>query len=364
MRVICLWSGLFVSALVLGSVYWLLTRTWPVAALTAEEKQMTEKLFEQTKTECFGRYLFDVPVSFTNALTDQVWIDDVRIASKRLFRPAFEQRIRLREQELKNSHTVDPIDGPFLKQVYRINSNTVIFDRNVNESVAGFGRILEGHLYHNGVSFVLTSKFRDVSDPKYQQDREEYLNSGTKKNDLNDKPQRLAEMQNLLSRLGGREDKEVPTQPGFCIPQGFIVDDNTSRKEKITLRYDLSDFYLSVYSENTSRKGESLLTWGKRDIEPALLSIRAHTLQKGRVALPGIDAEEWLVKGSQEVRNNNYDAYRFILYANEKVADNHHPLFSVKLHNSGLETKNYTDSQLVEVWRRMVRTFRYRPNAF
>lgn len=149
-----------------------------------------------------------MPVSFTNALTDQVWIDDVRIASKRLFRPAFEQRIRLREQELKNSHTVDPIDGPFLKQVYRINSNTVIFDRNVNESVAGFGRILEGHLYHNGVSFVLTSKFRDVSDPKYQQDREEYLNSGTKKNDLNDKPQRLAEMQNLLSRLGGEKIKK------------------------------------------------------------------------------------------------------------------------------------------------------------
>lgn len=109
----------------------------------------------------------------------------------------------MREQELKKSHTVDPEDQPFLKQVYRINENTVIFDRNVNGSVPGFGRILEGHLYNNGVAFIVTTEITDLSEPKYKKDREDYLNSGSKESDLNNKHQKLAEIQGLLSRLKG-----------------------------------------------------------------------------------------------------------------------------------------------------------------
>ncbi|MGV3347107.1 hypothetical protein ACGVWS_15780, partial [Enterobacteriaceae bacterium LUAb1] len=144
---------------------------------------MTDKLFTQTKPQCLGRYLFEVPVSFTNVLADLVWINEVRIASQRLSRPAFDQRIRLREQELQNSQPTDPQDQPFLKQVYRLNEHTVIFDRNKSEGVPGFGRVLEGHLYSNGVAFIVTTEITDVSDPKYKKDREEYLNSGSKESD-------------------------------------------------------------------------------------------------------------------------------------------------------------------------------------
>jgi type VI secretion system secreted protein VgrG len=34
------------------------------------------------------------------------------------------------------------------------------------------------------------------------------------------------------------------------------------------------------------------------------------------------------------------------------------------LHNSGHEMKSYTDPQLVDIWGRIIRTFRYRSNAF
>ncbi|MBU5922870.1 hypothetical protein KQV47_01560 [Enterobacter sichuanensis] len=40
-----------------------------------------------------------------------------------------------------------------------------------------------------------------------------------------------------------------------------------------------------------------------------------------------------------------------------------HPVFSVELHNSGKETKNYTDSQLVDTWDRNTRSFRYRTGS-
>ncbi|MBT0731729.1 hypothetical protein HGT72_16375, partial [Rosenbergiella nectarea subsp. apis] len=129
----------------------------------------------------------------------------------RLYRPAFVQRIRLREEVLKNSHTVDPIDQPFLKQVYRVSENAVIFDRNRNESEGGVSRILEGHLYVDGVGFILSQEITDLSDPKYQKDREDFIKAGVSAGSLNTKPQKLAELQDLMSRLSGRKDDEIPT---------------------------------------------------------------------------------------------------------------------------------------------------------
>ncbi|MCG7388823.1 T6SS immunity protein Tli4 family protein [Pantoea sp. ACRSB] len=326
---------------------------------------MTDKLFEQTRPQCIGRYLFDVPASFNNVAMGQVKINEMRIASKRLYPPAFAQRIRLREQELKNSPTVDPEDLPYLKQVYRINNNAVIFDRNKNGSVPGFGRVLEGHLYSNGVAFIVTTQIRDLSDPKYKKDKEDYLNSGTSENALNNKHQKLAEMQSLLSRLKGRKDEEVPTLPGICIPEGFIIDTNMTSKDDITLIYKPVDFEIIVNSNNTLGKDNTLLERGD-EINAALIRVGAHTLKKGPVKLPDIDAEEWLMKGKQDIyqpEEKKVNYYTFQFYGNEKNGDLKHPVFSVELHNSGKETKTYTDSQLVDIWDRITRTFRYRTGS-
>ena len=362
MRVRHLWLGLIVIVFILSTIFWLLTRSWPVAPLTVKEKQIMDNLFEQTKPQCIGRYLFDVPMSFNNVAMGQVEVNKIRITSKRLYPPAFAQRIRLREEELKNSPTVDPKDLPFLKQVYRIDSNTVIFDRNKNVGVPGFGRILEGHLYDNGVAFTVTAQIRDLSDPKYQKDKEDYLNSGT----AEDKLQNLAEMKSLLSRLKGRKDDEVPVQAGICIPEGFIYDTDTISEDVIKLVYNSDDFGLIIDTNNTLRKDDTLLERAA-GANALLINIGAHTLKKGAVKLPGINAEEWLVKGKQVVNRPEekwVSGYRFAFYANEDVADLRHPVFSVELINTGMETKNYTDSQLVDLWDRITRTFRYRPGEF
>lgn len=366
MRVRHLWMGLFVVILILSIVFWLLTRSWPVAPLTAKEKQMTDKLFEQTRPQCIGRYLFDVPASFNNVAMGQVKINEMRIASKRLYPPAFAQRIRLREQELKNSPTVDPEDLPYLKQVYRINNNAVIFDRNVNESVAGGMRVLEGHLYSKGVAFIIYAEFLDHTNPKYFEKKNMLKNAGLSESSLNNKPQKLAEMQSLLSRLKGRKDEEVPTLPGICIPEGFISDSEVISNDVIDIIYNSDDFGLIVNSDNTLRKSESLLERSD-EINPALIRVGAHTLKKGAVKLPEINAEEWLMKGKQDIyhpKEKIVPAYRFAFYGNEDIADSRHPVFSVELNNSGLETKTYTDSQLVDIWDRITRTFRYRKGTF
>ena len=334
-------------------------------ALTDKEKRMIDTLFATTKAQCVGRYIFEVPASFENILTDRAQINDVRLSSKRLYRPAFEQRIRLREEALKNSHTVDPIDQPFLKHVYRLSENAVIFDRNKNESAAGFGRVLEGHLYVDGVAFVISSEIRDVSDPKYKQDRIEYLNSGMKENQLNTKLQKLAELQDLMSRLSGRKDDEIPTLPGTCISEGFIRDRNGKPKEDITFVYPHNPVFSLSVSTNTYLGDPKSMLERTHEIQPYLTGINARTLRKDKTRIAGFEADEWLnTAPSEQSPDNPSGQLLFNVIANEKIVDFRHPIIDLTLSNHALPPPAYSDAKLVEIWDRITRSFRVRDNAF
>ncbi|SEQ51055.1 hypothetical protein SAMN05216522_103270 [Rosenbergiella nectarea] len=334
-------------------------------ALTDKEKHMVDTLFTTTKAQCVGRYVFEVPASFENTLTDRARINEVSISSKRLYRPAFVQRIRLREEVLKNSHTVDLIDQPFLKQVYRVSENAVIFDRNRNESVPGFGRILEGHLYVDGVAFIISSEIRDVSDPKYKQDRVEYLNGGMAESKLNTKPQKLAELQDLMSRLSGRKDDEIPTQPGTCISQGFIRDGSAKPKEDITFVYPHNPVFSLSVSTNTYLGDPKSMLERSHEIQPYLTEVKAKTLRKSKTQIAGFEADEWLnVAPSEKSPGHPSGQLLFNAIANEKIVDFRHPIIDLTLSNHTLPPPTYSDSELVEIWDRITGSFRLRNNAF
>jgi hypothetical protein len=340
---------------------WYLTKPVLNDGLTKEGEIMIDKLFESEKKQCIGRYFFKVPISFDNDQLNQVWINDIRISSKKMYPPAFEQRVRLREKELKFSSTVSEIDKPFLKEIHRINESTVIFDRNENESVPGFGRILEGHVYSNGIAFILKVKIRDLSDEKYKKDKDDYIRTGTLESELSNKFQRLNEMRSLIKRLSGRKDAEVPSLHGLCIPFGFIKDDTSEMNEKISLRYDLEDFTISVNNYNTSGQDVGLLE-RDNEINSALKKMDASTLKKGKVVFSSMNGEEWLIKGKQEIfhpENKTLPSYTFNFYVSEKTSDNNLSILSLELHNSGKENKSYTDEQLIEIWNRLTRSFSY-----
>ena len=334
-------------------------------ALTDKEKRMVDTLFTTTRTQCVGRYIFEVPASFANTLTDRAQINEVSISSKRLYRPAFEQRIRLREEKLQNSHTVDLIDRPFLKQVDRMSENAVIFDRNRNGSVPGFGRILEGHLYVDGVAFIITSEIRDLSDPKYNQDRISYLNGGMKESQLNTKPQKLAELKDLMSRLRGRKDDEIPTQPGTCISEGFIRDGSGKPKEDITFIYPHNSVFSLSVSTNTYLGDPASMLERSNEIQPYLTGINARTLRKNKTQIAGFEADEWLNTAPSEKSPDNPSAQLlFNVIANEKIVDTRHPIIDLTLSNHALPPPTYSDAELVEIWERITRSFRVRNNAF
>ncbi|EPL1069762.1 T6SS immunity protein Tli4 family protein, partial [Pluralibacter gergoviae] len=332
----------------------------------AEEKKMTDNLFGYTKKQCIGRYIFEVPSIFHNTLTNQVWFNDVQISTKRIYRPAFEQRIKLREEELLKTYSVNQRDNPYLKQVYRLSNDIIIFDKNEDRSVSGASRILEGYYYNNGVEFMFQTGFVDLQDPKYSDKKKMMSIAGVNEKEFNTKLRKLTEMQNLISRLSGRGDEEIPTKPGVCIPNGFVVDGDTQSEEKIYLLYRLKNFSFAVASDNTQPKNNGLLT-RVNESTPAMIKAGAMTLKKGAVVSNDINVEEWLVKGVQEIyqpEEKKVTAYRFLLFGNEKITDYKHPVLSIELSNSGLETKDYSDSQLVDIWDRITKTFKYRANAF
>lgn len=143
---------------------------------------------------------------------------------------------------------------------------------------------------------MVTTDITELSDPKYAEYKAMYANSRTPEDTLNNKLQNLAEMKSLLSRLKGRKDDEVSVQAGICIPEGFIYDTDTISKDVIKFVYKQNDYEIIIRNNNTLGKDSTLLERGG-EINAVLIRIMAHTLKKGAVKLPGINAEEWLVKG-------------------------------------------------------------------
>ncbi|MGC0857127.1 T6SS immunity protein Tli4 family protein, partial [Pantoea agglomerans] len=223
----------------------------PATASTPAQKDSTviNTLFSQTKPQCIGRYVIDVPGSFNNQLHDMVFIDDFKIESKPLYAPAFKQRVQLREQALNdaiNTPGNNSENAPFIKQTIRLlNDKGVIYDRNNSGSADSF-RHLEAHVYINGIAFIITTKILDLSAIKYSDEKKSYLNAGFSEAETNTKPAKLAALQSLISRLSGRKDEEIPSGKGVCIPNGFIRDDGGKHKESLTFRYENDDFVFGV----------------------------------------------------------------------------------------------------------------------
>ncbi len=329
---------------------------------------MIDTLFAQTKPQCIGRYLIDVPQSFNNKLKDMVFIDDFKIETQRLYLPSFEQRTRLREQELsdqtknKISKTKYPSS---LKETIRLSDEKgVIFDYN-ELGTPDIYRKLEAHVYSGMTAFIITAKIRDYSDPKNLKKKNQYISQGFTEAEANIKPATLSAMKSLISRLSGRKDEEIPVDKGVCIPDGFIKDEGGKQQEKVTFSYETDDFIVGVYMNNTYIGSENTLLSRSAAIKEELEEAHHHTIKYGELHPGGIPAQEWLSGGMQASNSIDglFPTYDFTLYANESIASLTKPRLSVGLSNTDKLSK-YSEAQMVEIWDKLVSTIRYRPNAY
>jgi hypothetical protein len=98
--------------------------------LTSSQQVTMNKINAEMKPYCVGRYMLDLPSSFTAyndaaPLDNNIWAAVISrpedmyktyLATKKMYHPGFVQLIALREKALQNSKTIDAQDMPFLKK--------------------------------------------------------------------------------------------------------------------------------------------------------------------------------------------------------------------------------------------------------
>lgn len=327
-----------------------------------EDSPVINTLFAQTKPQCIGRYVIDVPESFNNRLHDMIFIDDFKIESKPLYPPAFKLRMQLREQALRDA-TNKPgnrsENAPFLKEVIPLSDGKgAIFDHN-ESGAPDIYRQLEAHVYSGMIAFVITTDIRDFSDKKHREKKTKYLARGFTEADANTKPAKLAALQSLISRLSGRKDEDIPSAKGVCIPNGFIRDNGGKHAEKITFSYKNDDFILGVYTNNTYLGSDDTLFNRTAEIDKMLKNANQHTIKKYALSPGGVSAQAWLSGGPQTVENNVMPLYEFDLYANETDATPAKPWLNMGMNNV-FKTTRYSEAQMIEIWDRLVNSLRYK----
>ncbi|MDC9769038.1 T6SS immunity protein Tli4 family protein [Proteus mirabilis] len=324
--------------------------------LTAQDTAMIDTLFNQTQPYCLGRYTFQYPQALADKISSTIIIDGMTITSKPIFPPAFKQRLELRETELKNEPVSDTSNAPFLKQVIKLN-NGIIFDHNRDYNKPDSARILEAYVYIDNVFFLITTEFIDITDKKYKEEQDIFIENNWK---LTKKQEKLATMQSLITHLQGRPDNAIPTTKGVCIPYGFILDDGDKHLEEISILFENSQFYWAVVMDNTIASEKESLLERADEIKSVLYQYGGKTLRKGPIAYNHVLGEEWLVLGRDKRYDNLSDKfYYFQYYTNEKNITYYTPSVSILMHSTN-KVVNYTDEQMVEIWDQILQTFKYR----
>lgn len=252
---------------------------------------------------------------------------------------------------------------PYFKRVYSLPDGMegVIFERNETGQVPDSSRILEAHIYTNGIAVQIDIMADDGRAERYSERRNMYpsLYKYTV-------PQKLNELTELLKRIAGRQESEIPDSPGFCLPELFIKDGKNHPNEEVSAIYTSSKYPAMKFdfdSDNYSASEDSLLERSSM-MERNIKRAEGFTIAHGRRDLNGLYAEQWLAEG---LLSDTYGekALRFAININEKTASPLTPMLSLTFLQQRLEGEGrLTQVEAVTIWKKITETIRIRPNAF
>ena len=342
--------------------------------LTPSQQVAMNKINAEMKPYCVGRYMLDLPSSFTAyndsaPLDENIWAAVISrpedmyktyLVTKKMYRPGFVQLIALREKVLQNSKTIDAQDMPFLKKVWPLpdGMDGVIFERNENESVADAMRILEGYLYTNGVVIKFQKQTINDSSSVYNKQRRGRPARNYVARDV-------SQMQSLMARISGRDNDVIPTKPGSCITHAFIATDPTAREREdinIGLISNTFDNIRVVVSNDNFTREENTVLDRMGEIKSNISRSRGGIERKGAFSVNGLQAQEFLATGLQE--DNDEPRYQFEMYINEMTASYKAPGFMLTLDNQRMPPTSYSKEEIIAFWDEISRSVRLRPGTF
>ncbi len=340
--------------------------------LTSSQQVAMNKINAEMKPYCVGRYMLDLPSSFTAyndaaPLDNNIWAAVISrpedmyktyLATKKMYHPSFVQLIALREKALQNSKTIDVQDMPFLKKVWPLPTGMdgVIFERNENGGAADAMRILEGYIYTNGVVIKLQKQTVNDSASRYERQRNGDPIQNYVANDI-------SQMQSLMARISGRDNDVIPTKPGSCITHAFIATDPTAReREDISVGLEsksLEHIRVILSTDNFTREKDTVLERAG-EIESNLY--RGHVERKGAFSVNGLEVQEFLATGLQASQDE--PRYGFDMFINEMTASYKTPNFILTLENDSMPPTSYSKEEIIAFWDTISRSVRVRPGAF
>ncbi|MFP2238264.1 T6SS immunity protein Tli4 family protein [Pseudescherichia vulneris] len=359
--------------IIIAFIVWRYTQPYPPKEnLTAQQEKTMQELLKGMKTRCIGRYLVDLPASFSlykssTRLEDNSWMAEISmtddwwktyIATKRMYYPAFEQFIKRREREIANGIVIDPMNKPNLKGVRELPNGMkgVIFERNVDSGTNDALRTLEGYIYTNGVAVKIEKQSVNDTDPRYEKDR----NGEPARNFI---PKDIERMKELFSRIRGRQEDDIPSVPGSCIAEAFIAADKDGKEQESISQGFISDKFpgLNVFvSFDNYSNGESTILERSGDIARTLAKAGGHISRKGSFDINGLHAEEMLAMIVESGKPN----YGFYLFINETSVSYKTPGLTLTLENANQDAVTFPQEEMMAFWDAITQTIRVRPNAF
>ncbi|EKX4009219.1 MULTISPECIES: T6SS immunity protein Tli4 family protein [Enterobacter] len=342
--------------------------------LTSLKQVAMNKINAEMKPYCVGRYVLDLPSSFTAyndsaPLDKNIWAAVISrpedtyktyLATKKMYHPGFKQLIALREKALRETKTIDTQHMPFLKKVWSLpdGMDGVIFERNDNGGTADFIRTLEGYLYTNGVVIKFQKQTINDSSSIYNEQRRGRPARNYVANDI-------SQMQSLMARISGRDNDVIPTKPGSCITHAFIATDPTAREqEDINIGLISATFInirVALSTDNFTREENTVLD-RMGEITSNISRSRGGIERKGAFSVNGLQAQEFLATGLQE--DNDESRYNFEMYINEMTASYKNPGFILTLDNQRMPPTSYSKEEIIAFWDTISRSVRVRPGAF
>jgi Tle cognate immunity protein 4 C-terminal domain len=190
--------------------------------------------------------------------------------------------------------------------------------------------------------------------------------------DMTDAPERTRRVVSMLSRIRGREDDDIPTEPGICFMGGFLPGTATAQETVSAsfLLHDKHDVGFRVETDSDIHESDTLIQ--RTDMNEAINAADGRTIRKGQIQLQGIQqAEEWLSDG---LTGAKVRGHYFALEANSKIGSAATPMVSLDMNNGGrlpgidgdrhLTQASLTEGEVVALWDAVSRSLRPRPNGF
>ena len=312
---------------------------------------------KDTKTYCFGRFLIDLPkAAEVNGQAYEYIFGKIETERFPKGEAAFAQKMNQREEELKAGKHEEKFKLVDIRGVGSRDTRVFKLTKKLI-TLSGFG--FEAYRWNNGVLFSM-----------------QQLSIGADGIDsvLKDVETRL--LPNLRHRRagGGGHAEEIPTEPGFCIKDGFIADDGkTPQYEKAELNFrfkEWPDVTVVVNATRSSRIKPSLLERRKEKPMPdvfAEMAKKIKTLRQGKHDVGPLQGEENIAALPTD---DGYFVHRFVWDTQGTPDSATEPAIYFQFHtgvNPGVGARqirpSLTDKQAIELFDAIVNSIRLRPTT-